>query len=517
MGHAPVRRAPARYWIGFGRTIVGALAFRLCYLIVAYQSSGTSVRRPHIESGALLLAIVGFAFRFCTDTNRRAVGNPQPTSFPVWTLPGFAIIALVLYWPALFLGFLSDDFVLVQHAADWNVGQVAPQLFRPLPILVWGLVLHLGGGAKAMHLLNILLHATNAYLASMIVAGWGLGRRWGGLAGLLVLAAPLGPEAVAWCSGTFDLFAAASLIGAVLVARRDVAPLWSHIVFVVLAIAAVLSKETAVVLPLLLVLDAWIRTTISKPLFLNFTIASLLVAGFAVVRVQSAGHIGPLSRYRLQRLVFDSFGGLVAPWHAQLMASEPFLRPAMAILVIALLTGFFLLRGSRWCSKVALGAAMWVFISVLPLIAIFYVGAQLEGSRYLYLASTGWAALLVVGTSELSQRRPGAGAVAAAAISILLLADVVGVRVHLAKWTHAATIRDVVIRAASADQRLHSCEVVYLQNLPESADGAYLFANGAREAFADVSINAFVQNEAGPCSFQWDADMRRFVPSTQLP
>jgi hypothetical protein len=185
--------------------------------------------------------------------------------------------------------------------------------------------------------------------------------------------------------------------------------------------------------------------------------------------------------------------------------------------VIALLTGFFLLPGPRYRSRIAIGTAMWVFISVLPLITIFYVGAQLEGARYLYLASTGWAALLVVAANELSQGRLRAGPVAAAALGILLVANVVGVRAHLARWTHAATVRDAVLRAASADQRLHLCDVVYLQNLPDSVDGAYVFANGAREALSNVGVNAFVKNEPGSCSFRWDPTINGFVPRTEIP
>jgi hypothetical protein len=512
----PSLKAKRLNWTVIGTLAVAVLAVRLCYLIVAYGSPGTTIRRPHIETAALLFAIVGFAFRFGTDV--RGIAEPAPSPPPPWPLAfAFASVALLVYWPALFVGLLSDDFILVQHAADWNLRQVAPQLFRPLPLVVWGAVLHLGAGAKSIHVLNVLFHGANAYLASLIVAGWGVGARWATIAGLLVLAAPLGPEAVAWCSGAFDLFAAASLMGAVLVARRNEGAVWNHLLFAGLAIAAVLSKETAVVLPILLLLDGWIRSTMATELWLKVTISTLVVATFAVVRLQSAGTIGTLSRYRLQRLVFDSFGNLVAPWHVQLMASAPWLRPAIAVLVISLLTGFLLLQGPRRHSKVALGAAMWVLISVLPVITMFHVGPQLEGARYLYLAATGWAAVLVVAAREVKQVRPGAGVIAAAAVGTVLAAGVVGVRAHLVQWTHAATTRDLVIGAASADQRLHSCKVVYLQNLPESVGGAYVLANGAREAFSDVAVNAFVSNEPGACSFRWDPTISGFVRSSQIP
>jgi len=508
-------RTARTHWIGIGSLVVVVLALRLCYLVVASQNAATAIRRPHIESGALLWGIAGLAFRFSTDL--REVAKRELTSslrWPLWL--GFVSAALVMYWPTIFLGFLSDDFILVQRAAEWNVAQVAPQLLRPLPIFVWAVILHVGGAAKAIHILNILLHATNAYLASAIVAGWVPATRWAAIAGLLVVAAPLGPEAVAWSSGAFDLFAAASLMSAVLVARRS-ATSWNNILFVALALAALLSKETAVVLPLLVLVDGWIRGTVVRRLLLNVTISSLIVMGFAAVRLQSAGNIDGFSRYRLQRLVFDSFGGLVAPWHAHLTASEPLLRPVIAILIIIMLTGFFLLRGPRWRSKVALGAAMWVFVSVLPLITMFYVSPQLEGARYLYLASAGWAALLVVASSEMSEARPCAGAIGLATVAVVLLAGVVGVRAHLGTWTQAAKTRDLVMRSAAADRRLLSCDVVYVQNLPASVDGAYVFANGAREALSALGINAFVRNESGPCSFHWEPTNGTFVPSSPLP
>ena len=41
---------------------------------------------------------------------------------PASVIAGVMGLAVVLYWPAIFVGFLSDDFVLIAHAARWEVG-----------------------------------------------------------------------------------------------------------------------------------------------------------------------------------------------------------------------------------------------------------------------------------------------------------------------------------------------------------------------------------------------------------
>src|SRR4051812_20345331 len=103
MDDVPRRRMPAARWSRIGSLILAAWALRLCYLVVAYQFPGSFVRRPHIESGALLFGMAGFAFRFCTDVQQ--VTKPEPSSSPSSSLwLGFAAIALVMYWPAIFLG-----------------------------------------------------------------------------------------------------------------------------------------------------------------------------------------------------------------------------------------------------------------------------------------------------------------------------------------------------------------------------------------------------------------------------
>lgn len=493
--------------LGTGLLLV--LTTRLCYLVLRYQGPDGVVKRPHLESAALLLAAAGLAVRFATDRPILPAASPTRLALIVW--PALAAGALALYWPALRVGLLSDDFILFQHAQAWDVSQVAPQLFRPLPIFVWAIVVHLGGGAAALHLLNIVLHATNAYLAGQLVAGWVAGRWWPLLASLLVLAAPLGPEAVAWCAGTFDVFATLCAMLAVLLTRQATPAPRNRLLLIAVSIAALLSKETAVILPLLLLIDGAVRRSLTRRFIVDIVMVTALAVVFGAIRVQSATAVetSGFSRYRVQRLLFDSFGALAAPWHVN-DPSLTVVRTGYALCVIVLITAFFVNRGARWASAALLGGTCWVLASILPLLAFFYVGPQLEGARYLYLAACGWAAILVVAAADIAGRFPRADALLRGVLVALIAMGAWGVRQHVRPWTHAAAVRDTVLRAAAADTRLHACSPAYVEGLPDSVDGAYLFANGAREALADVGVTAFARPDSGECAFRWDPTAAKF-------
>ena len=502
-----------RLWRLIGSGLVVVLAARLCYLVVRYQGPDGPVKRPHIESAALLLAVVGLIVRFAAGRNAPASTGHQPSLYPGTAL-WLSLIAgsLALYWPALHIGLLSDDFILVQHARAWDVSQVAPQLFRPLPLLVWAVILRVGGDAAMLHLVNILLHATNAYLASRVVAGWVNGRWWAAMSALLFMAAPLGAEAVAWCAGTFDLFATMWMLCAVLIARTAGAGLRDRALLVAFTIAALLSKETSVVLPLVLLIDALVTRPRLRSAVISIGMVAALALAFGAIRIQSATPVETtVSRYRVQRLLFDSFGALAAPWHV----ADPGLtaiRTGYALCVIALIASFFMNPGARWASRAGAGGTGWVLASILPLLAFFYVGPQLEGARYLYLAACGWSAILVTAAADLAGRGPRAAIVVRALVVVLIGVGAWGVRQHLHPWTRAAATRDSVLGVAAGDQRLRGCPVAYIEGLPDAVDGAYLFANGAREALAGVGVSAFARAGSGDCAFRWDAGRSAFLP-----
>ena len=149
---------------------VVALGLRVLYLFVRYILGSAGAQRFHIETAALIFIAVGLMVRIARS-RRPEKGRTKWIASSSWTWLIFCGLAVALYWPALSVGFLSDDFVLLTHASDWRVGPVTPALFRPIPVFIWAVLLHSGGGAALLHLLNIALHGTNAWLTTQLVQG----------------------------------------------------------------------------------------------------------------------------------------------------------------------------------------------------------------------------------------------------------------------------------------------------------------------------------------------------------
>ena len=164
--------------------------------------------------------------------------------------------------------------------------------------------------------------------------------------------------------------------------------------------------------------------------------------------------------------------------------------------------------------RIHIVVAIVILVSLIPVVPLFYVSPALEGSRYLYLASVGWAAILVAAAHEV-HKALYVGRIVVPLIAFTLVAAY-GTRVHLRPWSSAAALRDRVLAAAAADKTLHACEVVFVQDLPTSVQGAYVFLNGAREALAGVGLDVHARNSTGPCSFKWDGATARFEPAALI-
>jgi hypothetical protein len=128
----------------------------------------------------------------------------------------FVIAAAVLYFPALRVGFLSDDFVLARLAAQNEFLGGSWEFFRPLPVLCFKLA---GQHPVVLHSAIVMLHGANAALVAVLASAAGQSVTGAIAAGAIFLTFPAHAEAVAWCSGVQDVLMTAGVLTAVTLAN----------------------------------------------------------------------------------------------------------------------------------------------------------------------------------------------------------------------------------------------------------------------------------------------------------
>ena len=353
------------------------------------------------------LHTLGFGFVF--DDHGQIVGNPRIQSWAY--LPGY---------------FTGDV---------WRSPVGFPgNYYRPL-FLLWFLVNYslFDAWSPGWHLTSVLLHA----LASLLV--WLTARRLVGpaaalIAGLVFALHPIHVEAVAWVSGVTEPLLAVCLMGSFWGHLRGLegggdSGRWRALSLLAYALA-LLSKETAVVLPLLLIAHSWTCGSAgARPLARAreaLRIAwpyLLLIALYAAARHVALGGLGharrpiPLSTMALtwplllftylKRLLwpvglsaFDDTRYVGQPGLANLVL--PALSLVAVVVVLALL--------ARRAPPAVAFAALWMVIPILPVLNTSVFFRELLHDRYVYLPSIGFAILV----AALLQRLP-AGLVAVVA------------------------------------------------------------------------------------------------------
>ena len=189
------------------------------------------------------------------------------------------VVAVAVHLPAVQNGFVFDDDLLIVgnervHGLD-HIGEIFSSAFwpghtlyyRPLVLLTFALN-HAAGDLDAFgyHLVDVLLHALNAVLVTLLAGALMRHRIAAAVAGLLFAVHPLLTEAVYWVSSRSDLLATFFILLGLLVHRRRLlaeaggaSGRWRQTAPAALCLfLGLLSKETALLLPLLwLLLDGW--------------------------------------------------------------------------------------------------------------------------------------------------------------------------------------------------------------------------------------------------------------------
>lgn len=189
-----------------------------------------------------------------------------------WLLLLPAVAVLLLYARTIGFAFVWDDLdLIVRNAAlqgpdwtsllardFWQSTGGGTGMWRPWVTLSYRVDGVLSGWQPwSFHLVNVLAHAACATLVAGLARARGIGVVGAVGAGLVFATAPALSEATAWIAGRTDLFAALGTLGALLLARRwRAGDARAALGTLACAALALLAKESALVLPLLLAADA---------------------------------------------------------------------------------------------------------------------------------------------------------------------------------------------------------------------------------------------------------------------
>jgi hypothetical protein len=474
--------------------------------------AGADVKRHHFEAAGLTFG-VGLVCVLIQHARARIARTSvvRRWTWPVVVIP--AAVAIAAFGWSITLGPLSDDFALHRLAMSGDVVPAGWEYFRPLPLAVWSAVLAVGGQWGALHLLSVCVHAINAVLVARI--GSLLSRRSVGLiAGVIVAAFPASAEAVAWGAGIFDVSATLCTLAAMLMWLTMPASRTRTTLLCLVLVLGLLCKESAIAIPGLVLAFAMTRFGRTPSLRKNATALVCLLATaavFLILRSSASSSVReqmmrlPRDNRAVKDLVVRPFAALVIPARTDRgVGADVYCLGGSVLLIIGLL---LLQRRSRRAAldetpdtgdrpAIALLGVAWIGITALPLLMEFGVGPDLEGGRFLYTPSVGFALLIASAT-------PSEGRVVraafAAALALLLASYGAGVLDQRRVWREAAGTRDAVLRQAAASAAAARCGTVRVLDPPDNVRGAYVFRIGIEDALSPIATT-----KGGPdCTFRW--------------
>lgn len=402
------------------------------------------------------------------------------------------LLGLALFLPGLGNGFAYDDVAVV--AADERVHSLSRigeifttgywrddslSLYRPLTTLSFAIDWSLAPGSAAwFHLSNALLHAVVTALAVLLLAGF-VPPAAALLGGLVFAVHPVHVEAVANVVGRAEMLAAVFSLGAcILWIRESELPIWRTVrgVGVTMMFAlALLSKESAVMLPaLLLLLDfargalrvrepsTYFRQNASELLALVVLLAAYLTLRGAVLgdwapsRVDPTLELATTTRARLltalqawpvylRLLVYPTT--LLADYGPRVVmpTGGPSVPSILGVLILVGCVAGGIMAVVRGRSRTAL-ALLWFPVAILPVSNLIVPIGVLVAERTLYLPSLALSFAVAGAAAPLlaSHRAVIAASQAAGAALVLVLAARSVVRIP--EWESTDRIMSALLR-----------------------------------------------------------------------
>ena len=298
-----------------------------------------------------------------------------------------------------------------------------------------------GSNPAGYHATNLVLHAASILMVALFT-GLILRSRAAAIAGAFLFAVhPVHSESICWISGRTDLMCAAFLLGGLslyLIHRRSgrrIAPAASYL----LVVLALLSKELAMLVPVLVALAAWGSGERNyRRIALDALPFAVLTLVFFAIRSVVLYGTEPLTESRtllhqastVAYSIFIHFQILLLPHTAHLsyeVVMQEIANAGIFTMLLAVVALTWFLWSCRATTPIPFFGLLWFLTTILPVSAL--AGWQLStivSQRFLYLPSVGlavvfgWAIVRVVEARGLVKAAGiGAAVVVILAFSIL--------------------------------------------------------------------------------------------------
>jgi len=371
---------------------------------------------------------------------KRAV--PPANDKPVRRVPLEALGILILigaavwsYWPSLTGQWLmnwDDNFMAVDNtklrslSGLWKIWVAAPgDDYWPLTSTLLWIEWHLFGPQPlGYHLCNLALHIGSALLIWRLLAKLGLS--WGWLGGLLFAVHPLTVESIAWVSEVKNAWSLPLFLWAILSYIRfdEKGERSSYVCALLFYIAAMLSKTSVVMLPLVLLLYCWWKRNAitSRDLIRVAPFCFIaLVLGCVTIAMQAPTPISELPAARTPwqtwltagQIIFFYIGNFL--WPTKLVVLYPqwtldhpsALQLAPWPLLMTLLALLYL--NKSWGRQALLGFGFYIImlLPVLGFVHFTYMKFSWVADHFAYLPMIGLIGLVVAGCEYLHGHIPG--------------------------------------------------------------------------------------------------------------
>ncbi len=431
---------------------------------------------------------------------------------------GFVLLGLLLFSNIINSFFLSDDFVFIDAVKSQKSPLrlwVNPLFVRPvvmfsysLDFLLWEL------NPNGYHLTNILLHSINAFLVflfcSLLLGFFDFEKskkfHISLFAGILFLVFSGHSESVSWVSGRTDVIATLFVLISFCCyldfrkTGRKRAVIFSYLFFIL----ALMSKESVILYPLLIfVFDLFLqgkksrRYNAFKAITIQNGLFFLLLAGYFVFRFMVLGSLLKMSgefqanfgvivsnmMFYVSRSLLP-FQVLKTLWNILLSADAGFGEIAFKFLIFTFFFGGLLVLfiKARKKEKGLIGFTGFAFlVSLIPVLNWRISIGETQNERFLYFPSVFICLLLVLGVFLVFKRKLLRNTL----IGLLLILHIGFLYQSNTNWKAAGAVSRGILFSFITNVKENSAEnseKIFILNLPDNLNGAYIARNGFYES-----------------------------------